>query len=221
MVGSTGMLRISADTTLTGEIRNCKRLDVFGTVEGDVMANEVVVHEGGHLLGRLRTDTAEVKGRLEGDVVVRNLIAIRSSGVVQGDVRYGRMALESGGELSASVKNVPPELTGDFEVTVRRGQHVLLTTEDIDAIDPDNSPDELTYTVSNARGGHVALIEQPEMAVENFTQADLNQKRVAFVHRGGAERKARFNVVVHDSEGASSGKPRTVDVTVVDTAAAA
>ena len=221
MLGSTGMLKISSDTTLTGDIRSCKRLEIFGTVEGDIVSTEVIVHEGGRLLGRLRTDTADIKGMLEGDVVVKNLIAIRSTGVVVGDVRYGRMALETGGELTAKVKNVPPELVGDFSVTVQRGQQVLLTNEDIAAVDPDNTPDELTYTVSAVRGGHIALIEHPGTSVSTFTQADLNGARVAFVHAGGPDRNARFDVVVHDSEGASSGKPRSVDVTVQDTAAAA
>lgn len=221
MSGSDGLLRVAADTTLSADIRSCRRLEVLGTVEGDVVADDVVVHEGGRLSGRLRTNSAEVKGVLEGDVVVRNLIAIRANGSVMGDVRYGRMALEPGGELTAKVKNVPPELVGDFSITVRRGQSVTLTSEDIAAVDPDNTADELIYTVSNVRGGHLALGGQTGTAVTTFSQADLNQNRVAFVHDGGLARTGGFDVVVHDAEGASSGKPRTVDVSVTDAFAAA
>lgn len=221
MSGSEGLLRIAADTILSADIRNCRRLEVFGSVEGDIVADDVIVLEGGRLSGRLRTNSAEVKGTLEGDVVVRNLIAIRSSGAVTGDVRYGRMALEPGGELTAKVKNVPPELVGDFAITVRRGQSVTLTNEDIAAIDPDNTADELVYTVTNIRGGHLALGSDTGTGVTTFSQADLNQSRVSFVHDGGAGRSGRFDVVVHDAEGASSGKPRTVDVTVTEAFASA
>lgn len=221
VLGNQGLLRIAADTEFAADVRGCRRLEVHGFVEGDVMADDVVVYEGGRLSGRLRTNSLEVKGAIEGDVVVRNLITIRKTGVVTGDVRYGRMMLEPGGELTAKVKNVPPELTGDFSISVRRGQHVIVTTDDIDAIDPDNTADELTYTVSNFRGGHIALDGARDAAVTTFTQADLNQSRVLFVHRGGPERTCRFDVVVHDAEGASSGRPRTVDVTVIDSAAAA
>ena len=219
MTGTNGLLRIAADTELAADIRNCRRLEVFGMVEGDVVADEVLVHEGGRLLGRLRAENAEVKGTIEGEVIVRHLIGIRATGSVSGDVRYGRMALDPGGELTAKVKNVPPELVGDFAVTVRRGQHVVLTSEDIAAVDPDNSADELVYTVSNASGGHVAMASAPANAVSSFTQADLNRQQVVFTHNGGFERSGRFDVVVRDAEGATSGKPRAVNVTVVDATA--
>lgn len=222
MLGTTqGLLRIAADTRFAADVRGCRRLDVHGLIEGDVMADEVVVHEGGRLSGRLRTNSLDVKGTIEGDVVVRNLVTIRKSGVVTGDVRYGRMVLEPGGELTAKVKNVPPELVGDFSVSVRRGQHVVVTTQDIAAIDPDNTAEELTYAITNMRGGHVALQGTPGTAVATFTQADLDQSRILFVHDGGPERTCRFDVVVHDAEGASSGTPRTVDVIVIEPAAAA
>lgn len=221
VLGTQGLLRIAADTELAADIRNCRRLEVHGSLDGDVMAEDVIVHEGGRVSGRLRTNSLEIKGLIEGDVVVRNLITIRKSGIVTGDVRYGRMLLEPGGELTAKVKNVPPELAGDFSITVRRGQHVVVTTEDIDAIDPDNTADELTYTVSNIRGGHIALDGARDAAVTTFTQADLMHSKVLFVHDGGPERSCRFDVVVHDAQGASSGKPRTVDVSVTNSAAAA
>lgn len=216
MLGSQGLLRIAADTELAADVRNCRRLEVHGVVEGDVVADDVVVFEGGRVSGRLRTQNLEVRGSIEGDVVVRTLITIRSNGSVTGDVRYGRMMLETGGELTAKVKNVPPELTGDFFVTVPRGQHVVITSEDIVAIDPDNTADELTFTVSDIRGGYIVFDGDMGNAVNHFTQADLNLKKVLFVHDGGLERTGKFDVVVHDAQGASSGKPRTVDVSITD-----
>jgi cytoskeletal protein CcmA (bactofilin family) len=215
VLGTQGLLRIAADTEFAADVRSCRRLEVYGVLEGDVMADDTVVHEGGRLSGRLRTNSLEVRGVIEGNVIVRNLITIRKTGTVNGDVHYGRMMLEPGGELTAKVKNVPPELIGDFSVSVRRGQHVVVTTQDIDAVDPDNTADELIYTASNVRGGHIALDGDGATAVTTFTQADLNQRRVLFVHNGGPERSCRFDVVVHDIEGASSGRPRSVDVTVV------
>lgn len=216
MSPANGALLVSSDTTITADVRNCRRLDVHGSIEGDVVAEEVVVHPGGRLLGRLRTGTAEVHGLIEGDVVVRNLIAIRATGVVNGDVQYGRMALDPGGELSAKVRNVPPNLVGDFQLNVRRGQQVAITTQDVAAVDPDNTPAELTYTVSNAHGGRVAFTSAPSTAISTFTQADLNEGRVVFVHDGGRGREAGFDVVVVDAAGASSGKPRRVEVVVLD-----
>ncbi len=221
MQTSPGTLRIAVGTTLEADVRNCKRLELYGVIEGDVVSDEVIVYDGGRLMGRLRAGNAEVMGTVEGDVVIRNLIAIRATGIVSGDVQYGRMSLEPGGELTAKVKNVPPHLVGDFAISVQRGGKVIITQEDVAAVDPDNSPDELIYTVTDIRGGRIELASQPGLPVSNFTQADLNANNVMFVHGGSLDRTARFDVVVHDAEGASSGRPRTIDVTVTGKAAAA
>jgi cytoskeletal protein CcmA (bactofilin family) len=209
-------MRIAADTIVEGSIRNCRHLDLYGRLDGDVVTDTLHLHEGASLTGRVRADNVDVKGRLEGDVVVRNLIAIHATGIVTGDVRYGRLLLDPGGELEAKLKNVPPHLTGDFSISVERGRHVPVTTLDINAIDPDNAAHELTYEVLNAKGGHIASLAAPATALARFTQADLDGGQIAFVHDGTPGRAATFDVVVKDTAGGVSGRPRTVDVAVVD-----
>lgn len=206
---------VTADTTVTASIRNCRRLEIFGYVDGDVIADELVVQDGGQLYGTIRAGSADIRGTVQGDVRVKNLIAIRSSGSVTGNVQYGSMTLEDGGNLAAEVRNVPPRLVGDFSITVPRGKSVRVTTLDVAAIDPDNAPEQLAYTVSGETGGHVAFTETPSERIATFSQADLNRNRVVFAHDGGPARGAHFDVVVTDSDGATSGRPRTVDVVVV------
>ncbi|MCB1506769.1 MAG: polymer-forming cytoskeletal protein [Hyphomicrobiaceae bacterium] len=218
MSQARNFLHVAEDTIINADIRNCHRLEVLGRIEGDVVTREILVHPTGSVVGRVRAESAEILGTVEGEVVVRNLISIRPSGIVQGDVQYGRMVLDPGGELSAKVRNVPPHLVGDFSLAVRRGQQIVVTTQDLAAIDPDNTPDELRYSVSNNKGGHVAFTSAPAVSLSNFTQADLNKGIVAFVHDGNAGRNASFDVVVADTEGGTSGKPRTVDVVVGDAA---
>ena len=58
----------------------------FRYVEGDVAAAQLLVHKGGQCYGTVKTDTAEVEGTLQGDVVVKNLISIKSSGSVSGNM---------------------------------------------------------------------------------------------------------------------------------------
>ncbi len=214
MTANQGYMLIDADTTVTATIRKCRRLEIFGYLQGDVIADEIVVQPGGQLYGTVRAASADIGGTVQGDITVRNLIAIRATGSVAGNVQYGRLALETGGELAAEVRNVPPRLVGDFSVTVARGGSVRVTPLDVAAIDPDNAPAELVYTVSGEAGGHVALSEAPANRADRFTQADLNAGRVLFVHDGGQSRFARFDVVVTDAGGATSGKPRTVEVVV-------
>ncbi len=191
-------------------------MEIRGYFEGELAAEEVNVHQGGTFYGTLKSDRADVAGSVQGEVFVKNLISIRSSGSVNGQVRYGQLAMEMGADLSAELRNVPPRLEGDLDISVKRGKSVIITTEDITAVDPDDTPDHLTYTVSNLVNGFVALSKDKGTAVEHFTQADIEAARVLFVHNGAGGQTANFDVMVADDSGGTSGKALTVTVHVRD-----
>lgn len=206
---------IGADLELTGEVRGGSTIEIHGLVQGTVQAEHVIIQPGGRLLGILKAGSADVNGLLLGNVAVRQLLSIGSTGIVRGDVRYGQIAMASGGELIAEMRNIPPEIAGDFEIVVRRGRTVALTVSDISAFDPDDGAGDLTFTVARPRSGFVARAVAPRQAIERFTQAELLTGAILFAHDGNGEATASFDVVVTDKSGASSGSPRSVRVTVV------
>ncbi len=206
---------IQGDTIIKGTILNAGAIDVYGYVEGNVAAQNLRVHEGGRIAGKLKVDTAEVRGTLQGEAVVKRLIKITSTGVVEGDIRYGSISLEAGGDLSAELRNIPPEIAGDLELVVSRGHSVAVTVMDLMAVDPDHSADALTFTVSNPIGGWVAIADAPRDPVTTFKQADIDTGRVQFVHDGSGGQWASFDVVVVDGAGAASGAAQTVKVAVL------
>jgi cytoskeletal protein CcmA (bactofilin family) len=210
------VLIVTEDTVIRGvrELRNCRQLEVFGYLEGDVAAKSVLVHKNGRLFGKVKSDSAEIYGTLQGEVVVKNLIDIKASGNVSGNIKYGRLALEEGGNLSAEVRNVPPSLSGDFDLQVSKGGSVPITLQDLNALDPDDTSKDLRFSISNARNGYVALASAPRKAVNSFTQADLESGQVAFVHNGRGSDLAGFDIVVADRSGSTSGAPATVKVAV-------
>jgi len=214
MSTSNGVVIISEDTAIKGTIRNCKRLEVSGYVEGNVTTEQLIIHQGGTLYGQAKAGTAEVSGVLQGDVVVDGLIKIHTTGEVHGNVHYGRLSMDQGGHLSAEMRNVPPRLVGDFEITVSRGRSARITQEDINAIDPDDKASDLVFTVSDETGGMVTVTGAGNGRAATFTQADLMAGRVVFQHDGSAAALAHFDVVVADKSGATSGEPQTVKVTV-------
>jgi hypothetical protein len=109
---------------------------------------------------------------------------------------------------------VPPTLAGDMQLSVARGSAVPIHLEDLQAFDPDDDASHLTFTISNARNGHVAESEQSGRPVTHFTQAELADGRILFQHNGTTSATASFDVVVADHTGASSGEPQTVHVAV-------
>ena len=214
MAGTQGVLIVREDLIIKGEIRNAREIEVYGYVEGNVAGQSLLVHEGGRCYGTITTDQADVHGTVQGDVIVKHLISIRSSGSVTGNVQYGQLAMEFGGNLSAEVRNVPPTLAGDLDLTVAKGRSVTVTLEDLNAVDPDDEATDLTFTVSKATNGFVTLEGAPARPVSAFTQADLQSGRVLFMHDGTDTKMASFDVVVADQAGATSGAPQTVKVHV-------
>jgi cytoskeletal protein CcmA (bactofilin family) len=210
-----GFAFIGEDATLKGKVRKGGRFEVRGYFEGEIEAEHVVVHKGGRVFGTIKADSAEVHGLMQGVVGIKKLISISSTGEVAGKVHYGQLALKEGGHLAAEVRNVPPELVGDFNVVVRRGKSVRVTTEDITANDPDDKPEDLHFTVSQPRGGHIAFAAAPGTSIKDFTQAQLMAGTVLFVHDGSSDKRGGFNVQVRDKSGADSGAARAVTVDVM------
>ncbi len=206
---------IGEDLVVQGDVRNGGEVEVRGYVVGSLAAERVTIHPGGRVSGVLTADFADVHGRLDGRIRVKNLISIGPSGAVHGDVRYGQLALAPGGDLAAEVRNIPPQLTGDFEMVVRRGRSVRIATADLSAHDPDDATGSLVYQVSNAEHGFVARGAAPAQAVASFTQAEIVAGEMVFVHDGAGEGQAGFDVVVADASGGTSGAARKVAVIVI------
>jgi cytoskeletal protein CcmA (bactofilin family) len=210
----SGQAVVGADLFIKGDIRNGRRVEVYGRIEGGITAEHVIVHQGGQVYGTLVAKNAEIDGEVQGHLVVRELLQIGSSGRVHGDVRYGRLGMQPGADLSADVRNVPPAIAGDLNLAVKRGQTVRITTEDLTAVDPDSPPSSLTFAVSSAKNGFVAYTSAAATAVERFTQPELASNSVVFVHDGSIGDAASFDVTVTDQMGLSSGAAKTVQVAV-------
>ncbi len=210
----TGILILGEDAILKGDVKNARRVEVHGYMEGQIAADQVVVEKSGRLFGGVKSKSAEVSGTLQGDVRVHELIAIKSSGSVSGNVKYGRLSMEEGADLTATVRNVPPSLGGDLDLTVSAGRSVRITLADLTALDPDDKPEHLTFSVSNAANGFVTLAAAPGLPVSMFSQADLQDGKVYFAHDGSGSANASFDVMVTDNAGATSGAPKTVKVAV-------
>lgn len=209
-----GTAKIAKGTVIKGEFSDCELLEVHGVVEGSLKGGRLVVHPGGEFRGSVNAETAEIHGMLQGQVRIKNLIKIHPGGEVSGRVQYGSLAMENGGNLDADVRNIPPELAGDLNMAVSKGGSVRVELDDLNAIDPDDVAVHLTYTVTNPRNGWIVHANVPDRPVKNFTQADLEDGKVMFVHDGTTTGHASFDVVVADKEGATSGAPQTVTVAV-------
>jgi cytoskeletal protein CcmA (bactofilin family) len=67
----------------------------------------IEIAETGVLNGTAQVETADVAGRFDGDLVVRNRLQIHATGRVSGNVRYGSIEIERGGTIAGQIETLP------------------------------------------------------------------------------------------------------------------
>lgn len=98
-------LIIGQGISLAGEVNSCDRLIVEGAIEATLQkCQHVIIAEFGVFTGTASTENADVRGRLEGELVVSKRLLIRAGGQVLGKITYGEIEIESGAEISGTVE---------------------------------------------------------------------------------------------------------------------
>lgn len=75
-----------------------------------------------------------------------------------------------------------------------------VTRGDLCAEDGDSSPQDLVYWVTPPSNGHLALKSIPGRSIQNFTQAQIDEGQLVFVHSGKSPSKAASSTCVLSSE---------------------
>ena len=97
-------LTVGPNIKLKGvEITDCDTLFVEGTVEATMDSRLMQIAECGAFKGSACIDIAEIHGRFDGDLTVREKLIIYATGKVTGKLRYGKLVIEEGGQLSGEV----------------------------------------------------------------------------------------------------------------------
>jgi cytoskeletal protein CcmA (bactofilin family) len=105
-------LIVGREIVLSGQITSCERLVVEGRVEASLTESRLIeIAESGHFKGSAEIETADIAGRYEGTLTVRERLFIRSTGKISGKITYGQIEIEPGGEISGEV-HVGPRRSG-------------------------------------------------------------------------------------------------------------
>jgi cytoskeletal protein CcmA (bactofilin family) len=97
-------LIVGQGISLSGEITSCDRLVIEGSVQANLQnCQHMTITETGLFDGNAAIDEAEVRGRFEGDLVIRKRLLIRASGRVSGTITYGEIEIEAGGRISGVI----------------------------------------------------------------------------------------------------------------------
>jgi hypothetical protein len=91
--------------------------------------------------------------------------------------------------------NEAPTITVNTGVTIDEAASVTITSTMLDMSDVDDADTDVTYTASNLSNG---VIEVNSVAQNTFTQDDINNNRVVFIHDGSETTSAGFDISLAD-----------------------
>ena len=97
-------LIVGPDIKMKGvEITDCDTLVVEGRIEATLDSRVLQIAQNGTFCGTVAVDTAEIHGRLEGELTVRKQLVIHATGKVTGKIRYAKIKVEEGAELAGEI----------------------------------------------------------------------------------------------------------------------
>jgi cytoskeletal protein CcmA (bactofilin family) len=97
-------LIVGPDIKMKGvEVTDCDTLVVEGRIEATLDSRVLQIAQNGIFCGTVAVDTAEIHGKLEGELTVRKQLTIHATGKVSGKIRYAKIKVEEGAELSGEI----------------------------------------------------------------------------------------------------------------------
>lgn len=92
---SSNLSTLSAGVKYEGNISGAGELQVDGSLKGDVRVSRVVIGEGGSVEGTVHADVLDVRGRISGAIVAKQ-VKLYATARVEGDITQEQLAIDQG-----------------------------------------------------------------------------------------------------------------------------
>ncbi|SHI50706.1 Polymer-forming protein [Pseudozobellia thermophila] len=95
--------RISKNTKIKGDIDSEADFRIDGKLDGNVKTTgKVVIGKDGYIHGKVECVNADIEGSFNGELMVSDLLSLKSSAVIEGTVSVTKLAVEPGATFNAS-----------------------------------------------------------------------------------------------------------------------
>ncbi len=102
--------------------------------------------------------------------------------------------------------NVAPEFGVNTGVVLQNGESVIISNEMLKVSDIDTKSEELIYTVTKAtENGTLVHLDDETVDVTSFSQKDIDEKLIKYIHDGSKTLSDLFNFSITDGETALEG----------------
>jgi len=94
---------IGQNTNIVGDIKSEGDFRIDGTVEGTVTTSgRVVIGKQGKVTGKVTCKLAEIEGEFSGELIVNDVLTLKSTSKITGDVTIAKLSVEPGATFNAT-----------------------------------------------------------------------------------------------------------------------
>ncbi|MBN2215721.1 MAG: polymer-forming cytoskeletal protein [Bacteroidales bacterium] len=94
---------LGAGTEIVGNITSNSDIRIDGSLSGNLKTKgKVVVGETGSVLGEIHCKNADIDGRIEGKIVVSELLSLKAPSNLKGDIVAKKLAIEPGAKFTGN-----------------------------------------------------------------------------------------------------------------------
>ena len=104
-IKSNSALIIGEGANIIGTITESNEINIQGIVDGSIECKDLIIGKSGTVKGKIKTDSLSIEGNIEGEINVKGLLKLMSSGVVSGKISYGSIQILEGGKLMGELDN--------------------------------------------------------------------------------------------------------------------
>jgi cytoskeletal protein CcmA (bactofilin family) len=95
ITGPSGNSLIGTGTTITGDIVSNGDIRIDGTLKGNIRGTaKILIGQDGLVEGDVQGQQADVLGKVNGKIHVKELLNLRGKALVNGDIRAGKLQVE-------------------------------------------------------------------------------------------------------------------------------
>tara|TARA_B100000900_G_C20370451_1_gene630157 strand:+ start:158 stop:547 length:390 start_codon:yes stop_codon:yes gene_type:complete len=96
---------IGPNIHIKGEIDSPKHVFLEGSLDGDIMCDQLTVDAAGRVTGKIIAKLAVIDGYVDGDIVVERL-QVKSKAVVKGSLTYQSIEVAEGAQIDGNFVQV-------------------------------------------------------------------------------------------------------------------
>jgi cytoskeletal protein CcmA (bactofilin family) len=94
---------IGQNTYFKGEINSKGTLRIDGNVEGNILAEWLIVGDKAYIKGNATATSVIIGGTVEGNILAKGLVDVKKKGCVKGDIITSKLTVADGGMVDGRI----------------------------------------------------------------------------------------------------------------------